>query len=554
MTLWVTTKDENSRSGGSTEFQRLAAIFEGDHMHFSKRLLVALIVTASTLPLQAEDADFGQKINHALTAQSEKLFGFNNPLARPADATDYVPRQNATAGQRVLLANGLHAEFVTRNVAVNADMIAFWPDSKNPTHLIVCIEQDRAPSGTNPGVQRVELSTGNVATILFGTKGCDGIRTTAWGTILATEEEDDGRAYEIIDPLTTTGHWIENRATGVIRTTINGPSVSDKIAQRPALPTMAWEGIAVLANGVVIAGDELRPGSGPNDSDGGAIFKYLPTTPHVGGTINHLNNSPLVTGKTYAMVISCQPNTSGSFPQVGQGCEVGQGAWVRVNPLTARSDAQAKGATGYYRPEDLHQDPLYAGPGVRFCWTNTGNEGARHYAEVLCGVDNNPLPSLPNEWLHNGEFFLTETGTARANATTVIVNRFLDGDLRFNSFDNLEFQPIAGNVYVVEDHQYGEIFACLPDGQDRDIRTDGCVAMLSVIDPLVQWFARVAVITPRPKDRTPLSTPQLRGDSLWHESVRRLLASSHLPRCRPKRLRRLKAPIRSPASRWTSPA
>jgi hypothetical protein len=30
MTLWVTTKNENSRSGEPTELQQVAAIFEGD--------------------------------------------------------------------------------------------------------------------------------------------------------------------------------------------------------------------------------------------------------------------------------------------------------------------------------------------------------------------------------------------------------------------------------------------------------------------------------------------------------------------------------------------
>ncbi len=462
-------------------------------MHLSRFLsqrwltstLLASASLLSTTAVQADEPDFGEKTEQTLTAQSEKLFGFKNPLARPANPTDYVPRQNASAAQRVLLANGLKAEFVTRNVAVNGDMIALWPNATNPTHLVVCIEQDRAAGGTNPGVQRVNLQTGAVETILYGTKGCDGIRTTPWGTVLATEEEDDGRAYEILDPLTTTGHWVEDRASGLIRTVVNGASTSTKIVQRTALPTMAWEGLAVLPNGVVIAGDELRPGTGGANRDGGAIFKFIPNTPHLSGAISDLNQSPLVAGKTYAMVASCQPKSSSSFPQYGQGCEIGEGAWLRVNPLTARADANAKGATGYYRPEDLHEDPAYPGPGVRFCWTNTGNESVRNYAEVMCGIDSNPLPALPNEWFRSSDnnYFLTDGGTARANATTVTVNRFVEGDLRFNSMDNLDFQPKTGNVYVIEDHQYGEVFACLPDGGDRDIKTDGCVAMLSVTDP-----------------------------------------------------------------------
>lgn len=455
----------------------------------AKRWLAgAILATTSLLPvqtIQADEPDFGERTDQVLRAQSSKLFGFNKPLSRPSDATDYVPRQSATASQRVRLAGGLKAEFVTRNVATNGDMIAFWPNATNPTHLIVCIEQDRATGGTNPGVQRVDLDNGKVETILFGTKGCDGIRTTPWGTILATEEEDDGRAYEIIDPLTTTGHWVQDRATGVVKTALNGSANSTKIAQRPALPTMAWEGLAVLPSGVIIAGDELRPGTGGADRDGGAIFKFIPNSPNLGSQIGDLNQSPLIAGKTYAMVVSCQPVSSGSFPQYGQGCEIGVGAWLRVDPLNARADARAKGATGYYRPEDLHEDPSYEGPGVRFCVANTGNEGALNYAEVLCGVDSNPLPSLPGEWLRTSDnnYFLTDGGSAKTNVTTVTVNRFVEGDLRFNSFDNLDFQPKTGNLYVIEDHPFGEILACLPDGGDRDIKTDGCLAMLSVVDP-----------------------------------------------------------------------
>lgn len=100
---------------------------------------------------------------------------------------------------------------------------------------------------------------------------------------------------------------------------------------------------------------------------------------------------------------------------------------------------------------------------VRFCWTNTGNEDAFNFAEVICGVDDKPL-------------------TADATKRTVDVNRFVEGDTDFNSFDNLEFQPKTGNLYVIEDHPNGDIFACLPDGADRDIKTDGCVKMLSVKD------------------------------------------------------------------------
>jgi secreted PhoX family phosphatase len=304
----------------------------------------------------------------------------------------------------------------------------------------------------NPSVQRINLSTGVVETILRGMDRCDGIRTTAWGTILATEETSDGGAYEILNPLTTTEITVTDRATGTV-------TDSTLVAKRTALMLIAWEGIAVLPDGVIIAGDELRPGTGTPDLDGGAIFKFIPAAPHPGGLITDLANSPLTAGTTFALRVSCTTGT-----QYGQGCEIGRGEWVSVAAANARADADANGATGYYRPEDLHQDPIFSDEtspnALRFCWTNTGNSDASNYAEVMCAVDENP--------------------SLTTSITTV--SRFVEGDTDFNSFDNLDFQPGSGILYVVEDHENGDIFACLRDGLDRDIKTDGCIRILCVKD------------------------------------------------------------------------
>ncbi|MGH8670966.1 MAG: hypothetical protein ACREUA_02860, partial [Burkholderiales bacterium] len=269
----------------------------------------------------------------------------------------------------MVLAKGLKVEYLTRNAGDLTDMMAFFP-AANPTHLITCVEGSRAmiaPGKLNPSVQRINLLTGAIETILRGTSRCDGIRTTAWGTILATEETTDGGAYEILDPLNVTEQSILDRATGATTDPTH-------IVKRTALPTMAWEGIAILASGVVIGGDELRPGT-PVDADGGAIFKFVPTVPRTGnGLITNLSDSPLVSGEVYALQVSCNSNNQ----QFGQGCEIGNAAWVEVNAASARSDANNAGATGYYRPEDLHDDPTFADPtnpdAVRFCWTNTGTE------------------------------------------------------------------------------------------------------------------------------------------------------------------------------------
>lgn len=421
--------------------------------------------------------DFGQLVERLLNAKSKQLFGVKRTLKESASIdVQRMPGQNAH--DLVKLPRGLKATILTREAGNKADMFSFWPTEDDPTHAIFCIEGADEGIGTfpngkekrNPSVQAIDLVSGDVTTLLRGMNRCDGIRTTAWGTVLATEETGTGQAYEIIKPLAIENHTVIDRAAGIIVDYHGDPSAN--VAKRDALPTMAWEGLTVLDNGVVIGGDELRPGDwdlagdggDDPDVDGGAIFKFVPAVAHPGGEIGDLAESPLVAGTVHAFRASCREGTSGSFDvNYGQGCEIGNGSWVSVSAAEARRDANNNGATGYYRPEDLHRDPTFSGEGVRFCWANTGREKAQNYGEVICGIDSNPILADPE-------------------VASVVVNRFVEGDTDFNSVDNLAFQPHTGNLYVIEDHDFGDIFACLPDGADRDIKTDGCVKVLSVRD------------------------------------------------------------------------
>ncbi|MEN8174188.1 MAG: alkaline phosphatase PhoX [Pseudomonadota bacterium] len=424
------------------------------------------------------NGDVGTLAEAALRANATGLFGIGEPLAESADTPPGFLRHAAQdAEDQVVLAKGLSAAYVTRRAADRTDMLAFWPSDAGATHLITCVEGGRRRLADrrrlNPSVQRIGLRTGDVRTILRGMHHCDGIRRTPWGTILVTEETADGRAFEILDPLATTEHTLTARHTGEIQDA--GGRSSTRVVRRDALPTLAWEGVAILPSGVVIAVDELRPGDWDRDGDGipepdldgGAVYKFIPSVPHAGGAISSLALSPLSAGSTYALRISCYESNHSAFAvSYGQGCEVGNGSWVPVHAVDARGDADDAGAAGYYRPEDLHLDPTYVGEGVRFCWANTGHEPARNYGEVICGVDRAPLQA---------------EGTGKDRAT-VVVNRFVEGDAEFNSMDNLAFQPDTGILYVIEDHENGDVWACLPDGQDRDIKSDGCIRVLSVVD------------------------------------------------------------------------
>lgn len=470
-------------------------------------LAFATLLASSTAFAQA---DFGAQQQQLLERRSSQLFGFGTPLAAPSTAIARAVGQPASARQT--LAAGLSATYVARNVAQLGDMISFWPDDLNYTHLMVCIEGGRealgagpnpAIDGQNASVQSVNVTPGpnygEVETILYGMSRCDGIRTTPWGTVLATEETDDGAAYEIIDPLNTSAHWIANRTTGDIRDGLASATASTKVVKRDALVQMAWEGLEILDNGVVIGGDELRGGG---DNDGGAIFRFVPDTAYNCGLapgsprvrpnqlcpnlITDLADSPFVAGSNFALYHGC-----GGIGDVGQGCEYGSGGrWVEVGAFTARADANARGATGYCRPEDLHISKDFGAMsstgngtgGILWCWTNTcgGNSG-----EAMCATESDATINAQSVVSLNGggsvglQNFLAN-GTAVATTTT---RRFVQNDARMRSHDNLEFQPGTQNVYIIEDATFGEIWACLPDGTDRDLASDGCVSMLSVSDP-----------------------------------------------------------------------
>ncbi|TDF39852.1 DUF839 domain-containing protein [Alteromonadaceae bacterium M269] len=451
--------------------------------------LSSLTITSIVNPGSDECPEGGVSISTGLDNNSDGTLADDE-----VDDTRFVCGSQATtssvrnlelpAPSHMLLAEGLNASFLTREVGNHADQFSFYP-AENPTHMMACIESVSEvivpDSGKmNPGVQRINLADGTVETILRGMSRCDGIRTTAWGTILATEEAGDGAAYEIIDPLTTTEVTITERGeAGADATILNADgTAATTVAKRNALPTMAWEGLTVLDNGIVIGGDELRPGSFEftvdnagtdvgfgEDTDGGAIFKFIPTDLRTEATtIASLDESPLVAGSTFALQVSCRD----SRQQFGQGCEVGNAAWIAIaDQSNAREEANRVGATGYYRPEDLHIDPDFSDAdnpeAIRFCWANTGNRGASNWGEVVCGVD-----SAPN--------------AAEPDTRSVIVNRFLEGDEELNAPDNLAFQPGTGILYVIEDNRNGDVWACLPDGADRDVKSDGCVRVLSLND------------------------------------------------------------------------
>ncbi len=431
-------------------------------------LALALLAAVAVPAVALTFVDFGADRDATLRSQASNLYGgIGNPLAANGPI---VP--GAAGASSVGLASGLHVAQVlrgnvsgpaTEKLASNADQIAFWPTDDDPKWAFVCIENGT----TVPGVQRVKLTgadRGTVETVLTGTDGCDGIRRTPWGTILATEEDTSSTALEIYKPVNTTGVTYD-RTTVTVTDTV-GEDESANVVPRPAIGHFAFEGLAIYADGTLYGGDELGPSGRRN---GGAIFKFVPQTPATDRTPLEQEKldkpkfkdlSPFAAGDLYTLELGGGNN--------GQGNQLGTGRWQGpIDAANASAEGVAKG-TGFYRPEDMDIDPIALAAGtVRFCWTNTGNAGIANFGEVLC-LEDRPLAGQP-------------TGQQPE------VQQFLTGNAELNQPDNIEFQPKTGIVYVILDTPRvngtsvpGDVWACLRDGADLGFETDGCVRVMTV--------------------------------------------------------------------------
>ena len=444
--------------------------------------LAAAALLAGRTTAQSTNTDFGLFVADQLRAQSLQLFGFRRPL----DESALGPYDGPDNTKAIVVAPGLRVSLVSSAVASAADQIALWPNDDNPTHLFVCDEET-----STPAVQRIDLSkppASNATTIVTGLLSCDPVRRTPWGTIIVAEEHGaDGGLYEILDPVSI------NTAINVTDRAVGTTTDSSHLVKRKAVGSLSFESFAIKYDGTMIYGDELAPGAVSQGSAGGALYKFVPTVPYNGTgqpPITQAQLSPLDSGSVFGLRVAA--NGSSNW---GQGAEVGKGRWVAIDTapmgvVDANSNIILRNAqvlqkfTGYYRPEDMDIDPIAAGNGVfRACWANTGRlnfaggsilENSAVHGEVMCIVEE------PN-------------ATATSGAIPV-VTRFIVGSQQMGMVDNVAFQPHTGNLVVLEDGptsivtsngtepRGNDVWICLPDGDDNDTLSDGCVRFASIKD------------------------------------------------------------------------
>ena len=439
-----------------------------------KRIALVIAATGAVIVLTAVTAvaafNFGVYRDQQLSHWSYPLFGVGTPLA--SSSSQQLTQADAVADptKLVTLASGLQAKVVTTQGPAIDDQISLWPNSWHPTYLIACNEGD----GSEPGLVRISLATGEVSTIVTGTEDCDPTRRTPWGTIVFGEEDgggpDGGRIYELMDPVHTTGVTLD-RSTGLF----SGGVGAENLVTRTALGRAAFEGLGILPDGTTYL-DPDDSGFGPHDGGpGDAYFKFVPDQPFTGHTwITDLSQSPYAAGEVFGLRVGLSTN-------YGQGREFGSAQWV---PLPHADDPDLEGEglvaglTGYYRPEDSDLDPIALREGrVRLCSPNTGDEENHLYGQVICITD--------------GTIAEAEANTASPEVEPFVFGGTSQG---INMPDNIGFQPRRGNVLLNEDAETdfesphnNDIWDCLPDGADQDLLSDGCVRVATLNDLTAEW-------------------------------------------------------------------
>lgn len=430
---------------------------------------VGLVVALTGAAVAAYD--WGVTRDKLMALQSKSLFGVGNPIKASSALQRSQPEAQADPTSLVTLAGGLKARVVTTHGGLDGDQIALWPTSTNPRYLIECNEEN----ATDPGLQLIDIATGAETTIVTGTVRCDPVRRTPWGSIVFGEENgggaSGGRMYELIHPLQTAGVTLD-RTTGVF----SGGTGAGHLTTLTALGRAAFEGLAILPSGVTYV-DYDDPGKGPqNGQPGGSYFKFIPDHLWTAGDppITDLSQSPYASGRYVGLKLA----VGTSF---GQGREFGDGQWVPVPAapdVDLEDQAQQLGLTGYYRPEDADFDVLALSRGlVRVCSPDTGDETHHLYGEVICFTDGSPSQAAANTAVPQAEPFEIG-GTSRG----------------INMPDNIAPQPGRGNFILHEDAETtfefphnNDLWDCLPDGQDQDLLTDGCIRVATLNDLTAEW-------------------------------------------------------------------
>ena len=281
-------------------------------------------------------------------------------------------------------------------------------------------------------MQRIDLATGAVETIVTGTTACDPIRRTAWGTIVFGEEAGNtGQLYELIDPLRH-----DRRDAGP----------DDRRVQRrhePAEPGATRRARSPVVRGARVcwptASCTTATSCGPRTARPvvRTTSSFPPPRSRASAPITQLADSPLASGSVFALKVG---RRSGGNTTSGRATTRASARGCRCAAASARCRRRATnvdlGAFATSQPADRllpargpRDRPGHAavgqGPALRQQHRQRGQRP--HFGETVCITDGTVASRWPNTAIPTVQYFVV-------------------GNPQFAMMDNLALQPGFGTT------------------------------------------------------------------------------------------------------------
>lgn len=316
---------------------------------------------------------------------------------------------------------GRQSDLVTMNPEVNFDMMTLNETGPSAGQFLYRTHEVEPYAA----LSRIDLRTGTSVVVAERKdwESFDGLVWTPWGTILMAEEQVV-QAADLRDPDYPA---IER---GLVYEYFPQTGV---VVARPAIGARSHEGLRFDAQGNLYGISESRGIREAGQSgQSGAIFKFVP---HRRGDLS--------SGTLYALKVMSPTRT-------------GDAQWVKLtmNPVTFDSDAaaQAVGATGWDRPEDIE------------IGLSTGNSAGGNNIMYVAVTESSNLA------LNNGLVLKVELRGDRAWVSNYVepgvnVAGESGGDIGtgFDDPDNLALAP-NGDLYITEDDAPSDIWVARGKG------------------------------------------------------------------------------------------
>lgn len=254
--------------------------------------------------------------------------------------------------------------------------------------------------GSNASVSVTDLYTGKTRTIAQRTdwEVLDPIIWTPWGTLLIAEETNAARFRDPAVPQAVAGLVYELVPSEA------DPTVIEAIIPRPAIGAKSHEGMRFDPQGNLYSISERTPGY---------IFRFVPD-----------RRGDLSSGQTYVLRVT-----------QADGDRTGEAEWVPLPRAAVEVDASAAadavGATGYGRPED-----------VEIAESTGNNRGGSNMLYVAITSEHRVL-AIDLREPRGGDEHLTAH-------VSDYVRRGVNATTEFQAPDNLALDR-AGNLYITED-------------------------------------------------------------------------------------------------------